>query len=436
MTGRLFRVAPYRSPFDEDLFFEILKSERVRARILMVILGGLCLLGLCVAFVLPRDWTPFDRLFGGRFPAGTLALCSGAAFVYELVVHTVVGQVIRRRIHFPELPRYGNALVETSLPTLLLDVLSRAIAPELALNSPVPMLYFLFISLSTLRLTAPLSIFTGCVAGVEFAALGYVRLAHAGPETFFTSMGPIVAKSWVMVVAGLVCGFVAAQIRRRLAAALHSLGEKNRVVGMFGQYVSPAVVDQLLQQPVDARGEVRHVTIMFFDIRDFTAFAERRTPEEVVDYLNTLFGELIALVNANHGIINKFLGDGFMACFGAPLSDGEDTQNAVRAAMAIADTVERMNAAGTIPPTRIGMGLHAGAAVTGSVGSEERKEYTIIGDTVNLASRVEQLTKQYGAVLLVTDAVYRVVEGRYPARPLEPVTVKGRQEPVAIYALR
>jgi adenylate cyclase len=425
-----------RAAFDDELFFEILKSERLRARILMVVLGGLCLLALSVAFVLPREWNPIERLLGGRFPAAAIGLASGAAFVYELIAHTVLGQVIRRRIHIPAFPRYGNALVETSFPSLLLDVLSRAIEPELALNSPVPMLYFLFIILSTLRLSAPLSVFTGCVAGVEFLALGYVRLVPSGPRTFFTSMGPIVAKAWVMVVAGLVCGFVGVQIRRRLAAALHSLGEKNRVVGMFGQYVSPAVVDRLLQQPVDARGEVRHVTIMFLDIRDFTAFAERRTPEEVVDYLNTLFGALIALVNANHGIINKFLGDGFMACFGAPLSNGQDTQNAVRAAMAIADAVERMNATGVIPPTRIGMGLHAGDAVTGSVGSDERKEYTIIGDTVNLASRVEQLTKQYGAVLLVTDAVYRAVEGAYPARPIEPVTVKGRQHPVAIYALR
>jgi adenylate cyclase len=177
------------------------------------------------------------------------------------------------------------------------------------------------------------------------------------------------------------------------------------------------------------------VTIMFLDIRGFTAFAERRTPSEVVAYLNTLFATMIRLVNANNGIINKFLGDGFMACFGAPLSDGHDTQNAVRAALDIAQAVERMSADGTIAPTRIGIGLHAGTAVTGSVGSEERREYTIIGDTVNLASRVEQLTKQYGVPLLVTDAVWQVVKADYEGRALDPVTVRGREEPVAIYAV-
>ncbi len=125
-----------------------------------------------------------------------------------------------------------------------------------------------------------------------------------------------------------------------------------------------------------------------------------------------------------------------MACVGAPLSNGCDTANAVRAALEIARAVERMSADGTIAPTRIGIGLHAGTAVTGSVGSAERREYTIIGDTVNLASRVEQLTKHYGVALLVTEAVWQVVKDDYEARALDAVAVRGRQEPVAVYALR
>ena len=420
---------------DDGLYFEILKSERIRVRALMCIFGGLFVASFAFIFV-PYAWNPLYTLLGVGFPIRALTLVYGIAFVYEVVVHTVVGKVIEKRFRAPEFPRYGNALIETSLPTIVLILLAKALGPEIALNSPVPMIYFLFISLSTLRLTAALSVFTGLVAAVEFASLGFYYLgAQPGPETFFTSAKPIVMKSLVMVVAGIVCGFVGAQIRQRITALLASLSERNRVVGMFGQYVSPAVVDQLLHQPVDREGEVRYVTIMFLDIRDFTAFAERRTPEEVVAYLNTLFGTMITLVNAHHGIINKFLGDGFMACFGAPLSDGHDVQNAVRAAMDIAAAIERMNAEQKIPPTRIGIGLHAGTAVTGSVGSDERKEYTIIGDTVNLASRVEQLTKQYRAVLLVTDAVWQVVKGDFPGRPLDPVTVKGREEPVAIYAL-
>ena len=424
-----------RSQFEYDLSLEILKSERLRTRVLMGILGYLFGLALISSFV-PAPWNPVVRLVGDRFPWGVTITFFGLAVLYELGMYRHVGTAIARRFDISPLARYGNALVETSMPTIVLALLVNAVGPVLPLNSPLVMVYFLFISLSTLRLDASLSIFTGCVAAVGFTGLGFYYLpSPQAPQTFFTSVWPIVGKSFVMVSAGLVCGFVGVQLRRRIAASLETLSEKNRVVGMFGQYVSPAVVERLLDQPVGDKGEVRYVTIMFLDIRDFTSFSEHRTPQEVVDYLNTLFGTMITLVNTHHGIINKFLGDGFMACFGAPLSDGRDVQNAVKAAVDIAGAVERMNADGTIPPTRIGMGLHAGQAVTGSVGSEERKEYTIIGDIVNLASRVEQLNKQYRSVLLVTDAVWQVVKADYTGRALDPVTVKGREEPVAIYAL-
>ena len=425
-----------QSQLEEDLSFEVLKSERIRTRALMCILGGLFAGSIVLGFVLPPSWSPIRQLVGDKFPFAAAAIFYGLAFVYELGVHTVLSKAIDKRFRVPDFPRYGNALAETSMPTIMLVLLAHALGPEIALNSPLPMVYFLFIVLSTLRLGAPLSIFTGCVAGTEFAGLAFYYLPELpGPRTFFISLAPMVAKSFVMVVAGVVCGFVGAQIRRRITALLESIGEKHRVVSMFGQYVSPSVVEKLLHQPAGQAGEVRHVTIMFLDIRNFTAFSEHRTPTEVVDYLNTLFRSMITLINANQGIINKFLGDGFMACFGAPISDGRDAHNAVRAAMDIAAAVNRMNADGVIPHTRIGIGLHAGPAVTGSVGSDERKEYTIIGDTVNLASRVEQLNKQYGSVVLVTDTVWQVVRNDFPGRALDPVTVKGRQEPVAIYAL-
>jgi len=425
-----------RRAIDDDLYFEILASERLRVRALMILMGVLFTFSL-ILLTLPPDALPFFLMVERQVPIGAIATFYGAAFLYEIGAHTALGFIIAKRRHIPEAPRYGNAFLETSIPTAMMVLLSGAVGPEIALNSPLPMAYFLFICLSTLRLTAPLSIFTGCVAAAEYVGLGIYYLGAApGPATYLTSVWTIVAKAFVLVVAGVVCGFVGAQIRRRLIASLASVTERNRIVGMFGQYVSPAVVDQLLTRPVEGAGEERYVTIMFLDIRGFTTFAERRTPQEVVEYLNTLFSTMITLVNANHGIINKFLGDGFMACFGAPLSDGRDAENAVRAAVEIAETVERMSAAGTIAPTRIGIGLHAGMAVTGSVGSDERREYTITGATVNLASRVEQLTKQFGAVLLVTDAVWQAVKDGYEGRALDPVMVRGRQEPVAIWALR
>jgi adenylate cyclase len=420
---------------EDDLYFEIMKSERLRVRVLGVVMAVLFSASIVVA-LLPRDRIPFFHVLSGAIPLGKIAIFYGVALLYEFVAQAVLGYAIRTHRHLPEPPRYGNAFIETSIPTVMMLLFADAIGPEVALNSPMPLAYFIFISLSTLRLSAPLSIFTGCVAGFEYAALGrYYLGVPAAAATYVTSAAPIYAKAVILIAVGAVCGFVGDQIRRRLVASLELVTERNKVIGMFGQYVSPAVVDRLLTQPVKDEGEVRHVTVMFLDIRGFTTFAERKTPTEVVAYLNTLFAMMIRLVNANNGIINKFLGDGFMACFGAPLSDGRDTENAVRAAIDIAREVERMSADGSIAPTRIGIGLHSGDAVTGNVGSEERREYTIIGDTVNLASRVEQLTKQYGVVVLVTDSVWQVVKNDYEARALDAVAVRGREAPVAIYAL-
>jgi adenylate cyclase len=424
-----------RSTLHDDLQIEILRGERLRATALATVMAGLTVVS-SVFWLMPTARNPMARFMGADFPVGWIVVFYAAAFLYELGARRVLRDAIEARFRPPEIVRYVNATIETSIPTVMIALTSQAAGAEIALNSPLPMVYFLFISLSTLRLGAMLSIYTGALAGIEFTALGlYLLPAEPVEETFFASPWPVFLKSFTMVVVGAACGFVGAELRRRLVASLQTQGEKNRVIGMFGQYVNPAVVEQLLSQPIGQKGELRHVTIMFLDIRGFTAFAERRQPEEVVEYLNLLFGTMIALVNANHGIINKFLGDGFMACFGAPLSDGRDVANAVKAAHDIARAVEQMNADAVIPPTRIGIGLHAGPVVTGSVGSEERKEYTVIGDTVNLASRVEQLTKQTGSVLLVTDAVWQAVKHEYSGRALEAVTVKGRVEPVAIYSL-
>ncbi|MDX1747364.1 MAG: adenylate/guanylate cyclase domain-containing protein, partial [Halobacteriales archaeon] len=184
--------------------------------------------------------------------------------------------------------------------------------------------------------------------------------------------------------------------------------------------------------------ELRRVCVMFMDIRDFTTFSETRTPDEVVEFLNRLFEPLVDVVSRHQGIINKFLGDGFMAVFGAPVSDGRDTENAVRAALEMIDVVDGLRTAGTIPDVEIGIALHTGEVTTGTVGSRRRKEYTVIGDTVNVASRLEGLNRRFGSRLIVSGGVWEEVRGRFPdltGTEIEPVRVKGRSRPVPCYRL-
>jgi adenylate cyclase len=251
---------------------------------------------------------------------------------------------------------------------------------------------------------------------------------------------PHLARANVMVLTGAIAAFVTHSIRTRQRRAVQLIGERQRVVDLFGQHVSQAVVDKLLAQDSELPSETRQVCILFFDIRNFTTFSETHSPAEVVDLLNKLFEPLVDVVDQYHGIINKFPGDGFMAVFGAPIDDKTVELNATRASLAILDQVDALRQAGEIPDIGVGIGLHAGPAMTGNVGSRGRKEYTIIGDTVNLAARIESLNKHFGSQLLVSDAVWPAAKQSLgpavEAEAQEPVKVKGRNEPVVVWKLR
>jgi adenylate cyclase len=243
-------------------------------------------------------------------------------------------------------------------------------------------------------------------------------------------------KGFLLFVTGVVTGLVTLQIRKRILNSFSVVEERNRISRTFGEYVSPEVMGTLMNLKPDLRSENKNVCVMFLDIRDFTGFAEKRSPEEVVQYLESLFEFMIEIVNRHHGIINKFLGDGFMAVFGAPLSDGKDCANALEAAQEILARVRQEVESGAILPTTIGIGLHAGEAVTGSIGSALRREYTVIGDVVNLAARIEKLNKSFDSQLLISEMVWQAVsDERKDAVPMGQVQVKGREQAIQVYQL-
>ncbi|MEO0901944.1 MAG: adenylate/guanylate cyclase domain-containing protein, partial [Bacteroidota bacterium] len=169
---------------------------------------------------------------------------------------------------------------------------------------------------------------------------------------------------------------------------------EKRIVKLLTQQVSADVAQELLSDSPDEPGK-HFVCIMFLDIRDFTPMAEKMTPEELIAYQNTVFGFMINVVQNHNGNINQLLGDGFMATFGAPVSHGNDCQNAFNAAKEILQELKERNNAGLIHKTKIGIGLHAGYVVTGNVGNESRKQYSVTGNAVIVASRVEQLNKEH-----------------------------------------
>jgi len=211
---------------------------------------------------------------------------------------------------------------------------------------------------------------------------------------------------------------------------------KKRAISLFGQQVSKEVALELLSDSFKSGSKKLFACIMFLDIRDFTPYAANKEPDEIIQYQNDVFGFMIDIVSKNHGIINQFMGDGFMATFGAPASSGNDCQNAVNASLEIVDNLNKKLVEEELPHTRIGIGLHAGHIVTGNVGTTERKQYSITGNTVILASRIEQLNKDYKSDILISSEVLEQVDvSTLKVQNLGKVNIKGRSEPIEIMRL-
>ena len=365
---------------------------------------------------------------------------------YELAIRYLLGRWLRRGKGVPGALRYLNAFVETSVPSILIILVSREIDSLYVLQSPLGLLYAVFIVLSTLRLDFRLCAFTGLVAAAEYVALSFAYIgvgsgllggaARAAASTPFEAPPFYVAKAAILLLAGLAAGFVADQLTRRVSNVFRAREERQRIVSTFGQQVSPAIVEALLGAGTEIASKRTFVCVMFMDIRNFTPLVEKKPPEEIVAFQNVVFAEAVEIVNRNHGIINQFLGDGFMATFGAPLATGRDCLNALAAARELVAGTRRLSEAGRIPPITIGVGLHAGEAVCGNVGSALRKQYSITGNVVILASRIEQLNKDRGSQILVSGEVLAAA-GEPPdgGQALGPVHVKGREAPIEIYRL-
>jgi adenylate cyclase len=217
--------------------------------------------------------------------------------------------------------------------------------------------------------------------------------------------------------------------------------EKRRVKRLFSRYVSKDVYQQLVDNPEDARlgGNRRHMTVLFSDIRGFTAVSERGQPEAIVTQLNQYFSAMVPIVFANKGTIDKFVGDMIMALYGAPLEDPDHADHAVRTALAMTEELARLNnqwAADGMPPLDIGIGINTGDMVAGNLGSESIMSYTVIGDNVNLGSRLESLTRKFQTRVIISDTTRQALKQTYDLHPLGEVTVKGKSVAVQVYEVR
>ena len=216
---------------------------------------------------------------------------------------------------------------------------------------------------------------------------------------------------------------------------VRGLMERDQVRSLLGKVVSPQVAEELLSRKIELGGEEREVSLLFSDIRGFTTLAEGRAPSQILALLNTYLSRMSELVDQQQGVVDKYIGDAVMALFGAPITGPDDPQRAVAAALAMVAAMPELNrtfAANDWPQLAIGIGVHTGIAVAGNVGSTSRLNYTVLGDSVNLAARLEGLCKKYQVAIIVSDATSR----RCPQvafRELDRVRVKGKRHAVGIF---
>jgi adenylate cyclase len=243
-----------------------------------------------------------------------------------------------------------------------------------------------------------------------------------------TALGVLAVSCWRLRVQARV-------LRRRLEQSAQDLQQLQMA---FSRFAPDEVIERVIADGVEARGEKREVTVLFADLVGFTALGETLDPSVLVRVLNGYFARMSTAISLHRGHVSKFIGDGILALFGALAPNPWQADDAVHAGLAMVAALEDYNrelAAEGLPTLALGVGIHRGAVVAGLVGSRDLMEFTVVGATVNLAARVQSLTRDHDGRILVTAAVSAALDPRFRLRPLGEVGVKGVREPVRVVAV-
>ena len=219
---------------------------------------------------------------------------------------------------------------------------------------------------------------------------------------------------------------------------VNGLAERERMKDAFGRFVNKEVAERAMRGEIKLGGEKKECAVFFSDLRGFTAMSEKLQPEEVVEYLNRYFTLMVDCVDRSHGVVDKFIGDAVMATWGSVISHGNDTANAVEGALMMRRALMEFNmynAGHGLPIAKFGCGINTGVVISGQIGSEKKLEFTVIGDAVNLASRIESLNKPFATDILISQDAYDRVADLFDVVKMPAIKVKGKSEPQTIYCV-
>ena len=222
-----------------------------------------------------------------------------------------------------------------------------------------------------------------------------------------------------------------------LRSRLRLYEEKSLLRDTISRYVSPQMCTEILNNPslLQLGGQRRRVTVLFADIAGFTALSENMEPEKVVEMLNAFFTEMVDLVFQHQGTLDKYFGDALMAEFGVPVEIPGAASQAVACALDMHRRLQEMRDQGLTPIQKMRIGINTGEAIVGNIGSAKRMDFTVIGDVVNVAARLQEMSKEVDADILVSEATYNEVDGKLGFQALPPVVLRGRREPTVVYRL-
>ncbi|MHB2015544.1 MAG: adenylate/guanylate cyclase domain-containing protein [Candidatus Xenobia bacterium] len=363
-----------------------------------------------------------NHLFGAApFPSPlSVVLILGTAVVFSIGLHLY----LRRRPAYHPWRPYLIAAVEGGMVAAALFNLIQVLPPALRWIVPLPLLLMLII-VSGLRYSTRVVGFAGLLEIVLYEVL-FAPAAPGGYRYVAAGFGPV-----LMTVAAIAIGYN--------VASLLDLHRESVWKERFSRFLAPELVDELARNPevLQQKTEHRTATVLFTDIRGFTTLSERLTPDEVVAFLNLFLDEMTQAIMSHQGMVDKYIGDCVLGVFGVPLAHDGHADQALQSALAMKERLVKLNqtlAERNLPQLGIGIGIHTGDLLVGAIGSRHRLEYTVIGDTVNVASRIETLTRQYPADILFSQATRDALQSSFPAREVASVQVKGRTEPVTLWA--
>jgi len=412
--------------------------ETSKAEILIEILIWL-LIGLSIQFLTKNTLYPHLRykLFLGCFAFSIF----GGTLTYLLNMQYITNTMITSNTSYPNYASFKSSFSDRVAKLLLINIITIIIVIVCMLWLNITRIHLSNIQLSD---KLYLGFFKELSYGIVIMVIMiliiskiFARHVKSVLQTQISAMESIVSGRLDLRIPILTddeLGLIAS----RTNEMIKGLREKDICQRRFGMYLTPEISELILKGGVNPSGQIMEATILFCDLRGYSQFAEKKSPVEVVQFLNQYFTNMEEIIRSNGGIVLQFIGDEIEAVFGAPKPLDEHADKALGCAISMRKRLMEMNKnriENGEEPVYHGIGIHSGKVLAGSIGSPTRKSYAMVGDTVNLASRLQELNKEFGTDIIISRETKLLLKGTYPLKALGEVKIKGREQSVEIYAV-